>query len=63
MKNLKQEMQWRTLLDAFKEKRGYNMDYKKEIIKMVLSMNNEDYFFNAYHYLFAKYRREKGGAA
>ena len=36
------------------------MKYKFLIIRMVLSMNNEDYLFKAYHYLLAKYRREKG---
>lgn len=35
------------------------MKYKMEIIRMVLSMRNEDYLFKTYHYLFAKYRREK----
>lgn len=37
------------------------MGYKKAIIKMVLSMKNEDYIFKTYHYILAKYRREKGG--
>lgn len=39
------------------------MKYKRLIIKMVLSMHNEDYLFKTYHYLLAKYRREKEGAA
>lgn len=39
------------------------MNYKIAIIKMVLAMHNEDYLFKTYHYLLAKYRREKGGAA
>lgn len=38
------------------------MKHKYEIIKMVLSMRNEDYLFKIYHYILAKYRREKGGA-
>ena len=39
-----------------------NMNYKKAIIKMILSMKNDDYLFKSYHYILAKYRREKGGA-
>ena len=35
--------------------------YKRKIIMMILAMNNEDYIFKTYHYLLAKYRREKGG--
>lgn len=38
------------------------MKYKVLIIKMVLAMRNEDYLSKTYHYLLAKYRREKGGA-
>lgn len=38
------------------------MKYKYLIIMMVLEMNNEDYLSKNYHYLLAKYRREKGGA-
>lgn len=37
------------------------MKYKVLIIKMLLEMKNEDYIFKTYHYLLAKYRREKGG--
>lgn len=37
------------------------MKYKCKIIKMILAMQNEDYLFKAYHYILAKYRREKGG--
>lgn len=37
------------------------MNYKRLIIKMILSMSNEDYLFKAYHYILAKYRREKNG--
>lgn len=37
--------------------------YRKLIIKMLLEMKNEEYLFKTYHYLLAKYRREKGGAA
>lgn len=36
------------------------MKYKVLIIKMVFAMRNEDYLFKTYHYLLAKYRREKG---
>lgn len=36
--------------------------YRKLIIKMLLEMKNEEYLFKTYHYLLAKYRREKGGA-
>ena len=36
------------------------MMYKYLIIKMVLTMQNEDYLCKTYHYLLAKYRREKG---
>lgn len=39
------------------------MKYKALIIKMLLEMKNEDYIFKTYHYLLAKYRREKGGAS
>lgn len=38
------------------------MKHKYEIIKMILSMRNEDYLFKIYHYILSKYRREKGGA-
>lgn len=38
------------------------MRYKALIIKMLFEMKNEDYIFKTYHYLLAKYRREKGGA-
>ena len=37
------------------------LGYKMEAIKLLLEMKNEDYIFKTYHYLFAKYRREKGG--
>lgn len=37
------------------------MKIKYEIIKMVLGMHSEDYLFKTYHYILAKYRREKGG--
>ncbi len=37
------------------------MKYKALIIKMLLEMKNEDYLFKTYHYILAKYRREKGG--
>lgn len=39
------------------------MKYKALIIKMLLEMKNEGYLFKTYHYLLAKYRREKGGVA
>lgn len=35
------------------------MNYKKIIIEMVQNMDNEDYLFKIYHYVLAKYRREK----
>lgn len=35
------------------------MDYKKLIIEMVEKMSNKDYIFKIYHYILAKYRREK----
>lgn len=37
------------------------MKYKALIIKMILAMSNEDYLCKTYHYILAKYRREKGG--
>ncbi len=39
------------------------MKYKRKIMRMILSMRNEDYLFKTYHYILAKYRREKGGEA
>lgn len=33
------------------------MDYKKEIIKMIEDMDNEDFLFKIYHYILAKHRR------
>lgn len=36
------------------------MKHKYEIIKMILPVHNEDYLFKTYHYILAKYRREKG---
>lgn len=41
---------------------GRSANYKDLIIRMVLAMNNEDYLFKTYHYLLAKYRREKSSA-
>ena len=38
------------------------MKYKLLIIKMILSMENEDYLCKVYHYLLAKYRRENEAA-
>ena len=38
------------------------MKYKRKIMRMILSMRNEDYLFKTYHYILAKYRREKGGS-
>lgn len=35
------------------------MDIKKLIIEMVEKMENQDYIFKIYHYILAKYRREK----
>lgn len=37
-------------------------EYKRAIIQMIKQMDNVDYLFKVYHYLLAKYRREKGGA-
>ena len=37
-------------------------EYKRAIIQMIKQMDNADYLFKVYHYLLAKYRREKGGA-
>lgn len=42
---------------------GCGMKYKTAIIKMVLEMRNEPYLERTYHYILAKYRREKGGTA
>ncbi len=39
------------------------MKYKKMIIRMIVLMRNDDYLFKTYHYILAKYRREKGGEA
>lgn len=44
------------------EREDGDMNYKKAIIKMILSMKNDDYLFKSYHYILAKYRKEKGGA-
>lgn len=35
------------------------MSDKEKIIEMIQSMNNADYLFKIYHYVLAKYRREK----
>lgn len=35
-------------------------NYREEIIRMVQEIENEDYLFKIYHYIIAKYRREKG---
>ncbi len=35
------------------------MDYKKEIISMVEEMENEDFLCKAYHYILARFRKEK----
>lgn len=37
------------------------IDYKQEIIKMINEMENEDFIFKIYHYILAKYRRERKG--
>lgn len=34
--------------------------YKNRIIDMVSEIGSEDYIFKIYHYILAKYRREKG---
>lgn len=36
-------------------------NYREEIIRMVQEIENEDYLFKIYHYIIAKYQREKGG--
>lgn len=36
-------------------------NYREEIMRMVQEIENEDYLFKIYHYIIAKYRREKGG--
>lgn len=38
------------------------MNYKRKIICMILQMENENCFCKIYHYILAKYSREKGGA-
>ncbi len=35
---------------------------KESIINMVTRMNNQDYLFKIYHYILAKYRRDRGQA-
>lgn len=35
-------------------------NYREEIMRMVQEIENEDYLFKIYHYIIAKYRREKG---
>lgn len=35
---------------------------KENIINMVTRMNNQDYLFKIYHYILAKYRRDRGQA-
>ena len=35
------------------------MKYKHLILKMVLAMRDEDYLFRIYHFILAKYRKEK----
>lgn len=35
---------------------------KESIINMVTRMNNKDYLFKIYHYILAKYRRDRGQA-
>ena len=37
-------------------------ELKAQICQMILSMGSEDYLNKAYHYILAKYSREKGGA-
>ncbi len=32
---------------------------KEDIIDMVIRINNQDYLFKIYHYILAKYRRDK----
>lgn len=40
----------------YEEKQKENI--RKEIIKMVGKIENQDYLFKIYHYIFAKYKRE-----
>lgn len=35
------------------------MKYKHLILKMVLTMSDNDYLFKIYHYILAKYRKEE----
>lgn len=35
------------------------MKYKHLILKMVLTMRDEDYLFRIYHFILAKYRKEE----
>lgn len=35
------------------------MDYKEEIMKMINEMENDDFLFKIYHYIFPKYKKEK----
>ena len=34
--------------------------YKQKIIEMINEMDNIDYLFKVYHYIIAKYKKEKG---
>lgn len=34
-------------------------ELRREIVEMVEGIENEDYIFKIYHYILAKYRREK----
>lgn len=40
---------------VFREKEWY----REKIIDMVNQLNNEDYLFKIFHYILAKYRRDK----
>lgn len=33
--------------------------YREKIVEMIESIENEDYLFKIYHYILAKYRRDK----
>lgn len=39
--------------------RRSTMCYRKKIIEMIEEIQNEDYLFKIYHYILAKYRKEK----
>lgn len=56
----------REIMEMPEEKAGEEASEKDSlkgsIINMVTRMNNQDYLFEIYHYILAKYRRDKGQA-